>query len=292
MPVYDFDWMDAFSTTPFAGNGCVVVHGADDIPTDQRLALVRETSLSECAFLVSSDQADFGARYYLATREIPIAGHPTIATVASLQSRGLLAKSPFTLELGGGVITIETDGNLITMRQPKPDFLTEEDPSEIAAIYGLSPRDIIGTPKIVSFGTPFCCTLLSSRRALDAAVLDAPRLEAWRADRASLLGDTAGVMEPFLSVREGGGEGDIYSRLLLAPPLPAEDPYTGSANGCMAAYLWSEGYIDTPVYQADQGHGMGRPGTARMEVFGPPDGITGMGLTGRAYKVMSGQLHL
>ncbi len=59
---YNFDWIDAFTTRPFGGNACVVVHGADALSLPQRLALVNETSLSECAYLVGSDVADFGAR--------------------------------------------------------------------------------------------------------------------------------------------------------------------------------------------------------------------------------------
>ena len=82
--VYQFDWVDAFSDRAFGGNACIVVHDAADIRVDDRLRLVRETSLSECAFLVGSETADFGARYYLAAREILMAGHPTIATVQSL----------------------------------------------------------------------------------------------------------------------------------------------------------------------------------------------------------------
>jgi len=72
MARYEFDWVDAFTETPFGGNACVVVHGADDLDVADRTALVRETSLSECAYVVASAVADFGARYYLATREIPL----------------------------------------------------------------------------------------------------------------------------------------------------------------------------------------------------------------------------
>ncbi|MEO0913698.1 MAG: PhzF family phenazine biosynthesis protein, partial [Pseudomonadota bacterium] len=68
MPTYSFDWIDAFTTRPFSGNACVVVHDAAALSIEDRLALVRETSLSECAYIVPSDKADFGARYYLATR--------------------------------------------------------------------------------------------------------------------------------------------------------------------------------------------------------------------------------
>ena len=87
---YAFDWIDAFTDKVFGGNGCVVVHGADALSLEDRMALVRETSLSECAYVVASDKADFGARYYLAGQEILMAGHPTVATVVSLVKRGLI----------------------------------------------------------------------------------------------------------------------------------------------------------------------------------------------------------
>ncbi|MEM1371425.1 MAG: glycosyltransferase, partial [Pseudomonadota bacterium] len=58
----------------------VVVYDAESISVDDRMRLVRETRLSECAYIVPSEQADFGARYYLTHAEIPLAGHPTIAT--------------------------------------------------------------------------------------------------------------------------------------------------------------------------------------------------------------------
>jgi len=66
---FEFDWVDAFTDAPFCGNGCVVVHGAAEISLKDRLALVRETSLAECAYLVPSEKADFGVRYYLAIRK-------------------------------------------------------------------------------------------------------------------------------------------------------------------------------------------------------------------------------
>ena len=113
MATYPFDWVDAFTTQTFGGNGCVVVHDAADISIEDRLALVRETSLAECAYLIGSDIADFGVRYYLADKEIPMAGHPTIATVASLLERSLVpledGKASFTLEVGAGVMPIDVD---------------------------------------------------------------------------------------------------------------------------------------------------------------------------------------
>ena len=43
---WEFDWVDAFTIKPFGGNGCVVVHDASGVSFQERLALVRDTSLS------------------------------------------------------------------------------------------------------------------------------------------------------------------------------------------------------------------------------------------------------
>jgi len=296
---YEFDWVDAFSDVPFGGNGCVVVHGGYDLSFEQRLALVKETSLAECAFMVPSTAADFGVRYYLADKEIPMAGHPTIATVASLLDRGMVelidGRASFTLEVGAGVLPIEvapdSDGApVITMTQMAPEFGRDFSPEQIASTYGLSPDDVVGTPQVVSTGSPFCIAVLNSKEALKRAVLDLDKLDQFRRDSGTTRAD---LMEPFL-VTLGGitGQGDTFSRLLLAPPSLPEDPFTGSATGCMAAYLWRHGMIADPTFRAEQGHWLGRPGRASVEVLGPRDAITGIKVGGRGYVVMRGELLL
>lgn len=296
---FAFDWVDAFSQTPFGGNGCVVVHGGQDISFDDRLALVKETSLAECAFMVPSDVADFGVRYYLADKEIPMAGHPTIATVASLLDRGVVTlengQARFTLEVGAGVLPIEVttgpDGApIITMTQLAPVFGAEIDPALIAGIYGLAASDIVGTPQVVSTGTPFCITVLRSKEALKRAVLNIDALHAFRDQSGTTRAD---LMEPFLVTLGGLTEaGDTFSRLLLAPPSLPEDPFTGSATGCMGAYLWHHGLIDQPRFVAEQGHWLGRPGQGMVEALGPRDAITGVKVGGRGYVLMRGELDL
>ncbi|HEU0223627.1 MAG TPA: PhzF family phenazine biosynthesis protein [Paracoccaceae bacterium] len=286
---YEFDWVDAFTETPFGGNACMVVHGAEALPVEERLALVRETSLSECAYLVSSDKADFGARYYLADREILMAGHPTIATVVSLILRGLTGgRTEFTLEAGAGVLPIRVVAEpgrppLIVMRQPAPVFGRRWEPAAIAALYGLAAGDVLGVPRTVSTGTAFCVTLVRDHDTLRLARLDAGALAAMERD----------FFEPFL-VALGGATpaGRTFARLLLPPPLPAEDPFTGSATGCMAAYLWAEGLIETPDFVAEQGHWLGRPGAARVRVLGPRDAIEGVEVGGRGVVLMQGRLRL
>ncbi len=293
---WDFDWVDAFTAQPFSGNGCVVVHGAEDLPIETRLALVRETALAECAYVVGSDVADFGARYYLADKEIPMAGHPTIATVASLLDRGLVplqdGRAAFTLEVGAGVLPIEVteteNGPLIAMTQMAPVFGRTLEAGDIADLYGLGADDFAHPPQIVSTGTPFCIAVLKDKAALRRARMDFDRLDRFRHATGTSRHD---FMEPFLVTLGGVTEaGDTFSRLLMAPPSLAEDPFTGSATGCMAAYLWHHGLIARPAFVAEQGHWIGRPGMARVEVLGPPEAISGVRVAGQGRVLMRGSL--
>lgn len=295
-------WVDAFAERPFHGNPCAVVFDADEIDTATRLAVTRETRLSECAFLQRSDKAAFGARYYTAAGEIPMAGHPTVATLTALLSEERLPRpSPAepvetTLEIGAGVlpITLRTadDGDRpaavgpwVDMLQPAPRFGRTYAPAEIAALVGLEPADIVAPPRTVSTGTPFLVTLLRDHAALRRARLDVAALRRIQTD--------ADFGEPFLAALGGATEaGDTFARLLLAPPEPPEDPFTGSATGCLAAYLWAEGKLTTPDFVAEQGHDLGRPGAARVRVLGAPNAITGVRVAGRGVTLMRGTLTL
>ena len=273
------------------GNPCAVVFDADDLSPETRIAFTRETRLSECAFLVSSDRADFGARYYLASGEIPMAGHPTIATCTALDRAGLIGdRVGFTLELGAGVVEIAVDraGPLprFAMTQYAPVYGDRHDPANVASLVGLETGDVVGTPRTVSTGGPrFCITVLRDLGALARARLNVPAVEAAR--------ETLDFWEPFLCVTRGFTEaGDTAARLMLTPPEPPEDPFTGSATGAMACYLWSEGLIASPRFTAEQGHLMERPGQAEVEVLGPPDAITGVRVGGTGVVLMDGTVRL
>lgn len=287
---FDFDWVDAFTDKVFGGNGCAVVHGGAVLSEDVCMAYVRETSLVECTFTGPSQVADIRVRYFLASREIPFAGHPTVATVVAMRRRGLIGDGPLTLETGAGLIPVQVVGDRVTMTQIAPEFGDRVDPALVAAVGGLAASDIVDVPQVVSTGLPFCVTVVRDHATLARARLDPAALDRY----AAALGHPASdIMEPFW-VALGGvtEEGDTFARLLLAPPSPPEDPFTGSATGCMASYLWARGMIDTPSFTAQQGHGMGRPGSAQVEVLGPRDAITGVKVTGQGALVMSGEVFL
>lgn len=283
-----FIWVDAFTETPYGGNPCAVVFDADSIAVDDRIAFTRETGLVECAFLVGSTKASFGARYYMPTGEIPMAGHPTIATVTAMLDAGVIAPDigSFTLEVGAGVIGVDVTPRegapaLITMTQLAPTFGRIYEPAQIAGLYGLRPKDVIGAPQTVSTGSPFCITHLHSLEALRAARLDYAAL-------AAMQKDGVDFMEPYLCVTDGVGGGDTFARLLLPPPFPPEDPFTGSATGCMAAYLFAKGVVGRR-FRAAQGHDLGRPGVAEVEVLGEADAITGVRVGGSGVVIMRGE---
>jgi len=121
-------------------------------------------------------------------------------------------------------------------------------------------------------------------------VLDLEKLDQFRRDSGTTRAD---LMEPFLVTLGGITEaGDTFSRLLLAPPSLPEDPFTGSATGCMGAYLWKHALIESPRFTAEQGHWLGRPGQGQVEVLGPPDAITGIKVGGRGRVLMCGELQL
>ncbi len=290
MSWFDFDWVDAFTDTAFGGNGCAVVHGGARLSGQVCMDYVRETSLVECTFTGPSDVADVRVRYFLASREIPFAGHPTIATVAALRSRGLVQGDSLTLETKAGLIAIRLDGEEIEMTQIAPEFGAHVPVDLVSAAISLPEDAIISPPQVVSTGLPFCITVLRDHDALRAAKLVEGPLRKVAAAAGYSGSDMA---EPFLVTLQGATtQGDTFSRLLLAPPSPPEDPFTGSATGAMAAYLWKYGLMKKERFTAEQGHGMGRPGQATVTRIGPSDAMTGIKVAGRGHILMRGQVNL
>ena len=287
---FEFDWVDAFTDQAFGGNGCAVVHGGAGLSSQTCMAYVRETSLVECTFTGPSDVADVRVRYFLASREIPFAGHPTLATVVAMRHRGLIKDGPLVLETMAGLVPVIVNGTHVTMTQIPPEFGAEVPREIVAEVGGIDADDILFAPQVVSTGLPFCVTVVKSREVLEKVALNVDALKKYSA----FLGqNTIDIMEPFWVTLTGATQaGDTSARLLLAPPSPAEDPFTGSATGAMASYLWAKGAIETPDFIAEQGHSMGRPGQAQVKVLGPRDAITGVDVGGSGFVLMSGQVYL
>jgi trans-2,3-dihydro-3-hydroxyanthranilate isomerase len=85
---------------------------------------------------------------------------------------------------------------------------------------------------------------------------------------------------------------ETFARHFGVPPDMMEDPFTGSATGGMAAYLWRYGLIESPRFIAEQGHWMNRPGQATVEVVGRRDDIDTVKVGGNAAIIVRGRLDL
>jgi len=288
--------IDAFTRKLYAGNPCAVILDADHLSEASMQAIALEMNLSETAFVMASRTADLRARYFTPSEEIPLAGHPTIAVIYALIVSGRLPRQEksykVSLELQAGVIEVEVkmalDGQpLITMSQPRPQFLRTYPPESVAPAFGLEVGDVLpGYPVMtVSTGTPQLMVPLKGLENLRRARLD---IDVYISLKAG--GD---FFSPHLFVMEGiDGKGKTFARHFGLPPDTLEDPFTGSATGGMAAYCWQHGLLAKPAFIAQQGHWMGRPGEADVEVLGPPGAIECVRVGGYAVEVLRGEINL
>ena len=288
--------IDCYTRQRLAGNPCAVVFDADDMDNDTLLAVAREMNLSESSFIVTPRKSDFRARFFSLKAEVPLAGHPTVATIHALYEVGQIemidGKATVTLELGAGVITVdvsEKEGGsvLITMEQKAPSFLATVNGESVVQAVGIDTFNLIDSvpPQIVSTGVPQLIIPVKSLDALKRAKPDLNALAALKRDHKM----TSAHVFCLQGVTETG---DTFARNFDAPPEILEDPFTGSATGAMAAYCWRYGLIEKPRFMAQQGHWMDRPGEAHVEIVGSRDDMETIRVGGYAVTVMEGELTL
>ena len=294
MPTFPFMQVDAFTDRPLGGNPCAILFDTDEMDSETMLSVAREMNLSETAFMRNSHIADFGARFFTPAEEIPLAGHPTIAATYALVDSGRLKitnrYSRITLELKAGIIPVEIftdEGKIqhIVMSQQKPRFLSTYTLETVMKVFGLTVDDtILDVPlQTVSTGTPQLMIPVRNLDVLHRARVD---IEAY-----SQLRSNSDFFSPHLFCLGGvTKQGNTFARHFGVPPDTPEDPFTGSATGGMAAYLWRYGLIEEPTFTAEQGHWMNRPGVASVEVIGPRDDITTVKVGGAAVAVLHGEI--
>jgi trans-2,3-dihydro-3-hydroxyanthranilate isomerase len=295
MPTYPFMQVDAFTDRPLGGNPCAIVFDCPDLDDATMLAIAREMNLSETSFVWKKPDGTFRARYFTPAEEIPLAGHPTIATVFSLVETGRLKLTgdylKLPLELRDGPIDVEIlarGGRVdrVVMSQRKPQFLRVYTPEEALPVFGLVPSDLLPGAVIqtVSTGTPQLFAAVKGLDILRKAMVDQARYAILRAK-----GD---FFSAHVFCLQGVERGDTFARHFALLPDIVEDPFTGSATGGMAAYLWHYGLIDKPAFLVEQGHWLNRPGIGTAEVVGPRDDIQTVKVGGGAVAVLRGELSI
>jgi trans-2,3-dihydro-3-hydroxyanthranilate isomerase len=297
MTARPFFLVDAFTRAALGGNGCAVVLDADGLDAARMQALAREFNQAETAFVArGTGGADVAVRTFTPAEEIPLAGHPTIATVAALRHAGRIPAGAgtrvLTLALRDGPIRVEIlparagEPPLVRMTQRRPLFGGLHDPAVVAPLFGLCADDVLpGAPvQTVSTGTPQLMMLLRDHDALRRArPPEDPGYPRYKAG--------SDFFSPHLFCLGGATpEGDTFARHFGIPPDLPEDPVTGSATGGMAAYLWRYGHLAEPRFVAEQGHWMGRPGRMEVTVAGARDAIEHVQVAGTAVVLVEGVL--
>ncbi len=297
MPEYEVRIVDAFTNERYAGNPCAVVSRAEGLTDAQMQAIARELSLSESAFVTPSERADFRVRFFTPRKEIPLAGHPTIATMHTLAEEGRIeiGDEPRRIvqELSVGVLPVDlerrADGRVRTiMTQVAPEFRRELDRNVYATALGVSPENLReDVPvQVVSTGTPQAMVPVTSLGVLESLRPDLQHLSDLEA-----MGQYFSTHVFTLETYEPANR--AHSRHFAASAGIVEDPVTGSATGAMAAYLWRYGLLRERAYTVEQGHIIGRPGFVEVEVEGtddPNDIPTRVRIAGSATTVLRGVL--
>ena len=289
---YEVIQVDAFTSQPLQGNPCAVLpdaRGLDDVLM-QRIA--REMNLSETAYVFPGERSDFRVRYFTPISEIPMAGHPTVATVHALCERGTIGKdrSGVTLEMAAGVIPVrierEHPQTRYVMRQLAPKFLRKYPRELLAPALDLGEDDFLDEhplPQTVSTGTP----------QLMIALRDSAALARARPDVRKLFAEVDG--KDYFSVHvfaRERGEAALIARHFADFGDIIEDPFTGSASGGMAAYCAHYSLLQERSYTIAQGDHVGRPGRGYIRVIGEGDAVEAVEVGGEAVTVLRGTLSL
>ena len=186
MSVLRYVRLDVFTNQPFTGIQLAVFPDAAGIDERRMQRIANEMALPETTF-VFPPEADARVRIFTPSRELPMAGSPTIGTVFALAGAKRLRagadKTVLRLGIGPTTVGLEWGQNALRfawMRQPIPTFgPIVTDSVAVAAAIGVQPCDLAGgnlPVQVVSSGVPFLYVPLRSRAAVDAASIERGRL--------------------------------------------------------------------------------------------------------------------
>lgn len=283
-----FELVDVFASTPYRGNSLTVFPDADGLNTTQMTQITGELRQFESIFLnQSGPEYLWRARIFDLFEELDFAGHPVIGAASVLHHLhgGDDAHGTWTLELASGSLTVQTERRgPATFHAVLPDlpahFLGE--PSDttrqhVASWFSLLAGDL--DPRlpleVVSTGLRYLIVPVQngalarariSHRELDVALADVGAQYAYLLDAEAAEG------------RHWNNDGVV------------EDAATGSAAGCVAAYLYRHGRLrDDQGIELHQGRFLNRPSLISISARRADDGVR-VSIGGEVVLVGSGRL--
>ena len=316
---FAFVQLDVFSAKPLEGNPLAVFTDGRGLSDAEMQALAREMNLSETTFILSQsaaveDRRGVRVRIFTPQEELPFAGHPTLGTAMVLRelgrvrparerqagrsrttgpARGTGATSPeeeVLLHLNVGRIPVtfrEEDGRLFgEMRQRDPEFGSIHDRKTVARLVGLRATDIASDLPIqtVSTGVAFAIVPVKSCQALSELQLD------WKTVNGYLQGSSDAQFFYFVTRETKDPAARLHARMIF---YNGEDPATGSAAGCAAAWMVRHG-VAQPDERVliEQGIEARRPSRIFVRAGMKGDRVTNVRVGGHAVEVLRGEVVL
>ncbi|MEU3556769.1 PhzF family phenazine biosynthesis protein [Streptomyces fragilis] len=277
--------VDVFADTAFTGNSLAVFPDAAGLSAEQMLAITQELRHFETIFLSGADGAPtVAARVFDLFGELDFAGHPLLGAAAVLHERdGGAAPRRWAFRPTGRTVEVTTRrtgaGYHAELDQGPPEFLATvpaRDRPEVAAALNLPAGALAPLPaEVVSTGLRYLVVPVVAGLA-EARIV--------RRDFADLLGRYGAQFAYLLDV--GALEGRHWNNDGVL-----EDVATGSAAGCVGAYLARHGVV--PVDEAfvlRQGRFTGRPSRLVVLPQGSPDALRNVRVGGGVTMVARGTL--
>jgi trans-2,3-dihydro-3-hydroxyanthranilate isomerase len=300
---FSFVQLDVFSDRPLHGNPLAVFTDARGLSATAMQALAREMNLSETTFVfprLAAAERRRGVRVRIFTpqEELPFAGHPTLGTAALLQATRTAGRkltpaakesTTIVLELGVGPIPVvfrpDSHGKLFgEMRQHDPEFGAFHPRDEVARVAGLVPSDIRDDLPIqtVSTGLPFVIVPVKTLDAVGRVRLNFNDLNEYskRSDGAFSF--------YFVSHETLDRQAHLHARMIFSN---GEDPATGSAAGCAAAWMVRHGVArpDGSVL-IEQGIEVHRPSRLYVRAGLEGDRVVNVRVGGYTVEVLRGEV--
>ena len=304
MPNIPFLILDVFATGKYTGNQLAVCLDAGNLTDVQMQQIAREINFSETTFVMNSEAVNGGynTRIFTPTTELPFAGHPTLGTAFAIQQE-IIKDAIDRVNLNYQVGQIPVDLNylngepdILWMHQQQPKFYDAVDVEMLAAVIGVSPTDIDARYPIepVTTGLPFIVVPLKTLAAVSQAKLN---LDLYNRIVANLPAQAILVFCPETIDPKRQLHVRVFTECFGIP----EDPATGSANGCLAAYLAKYQYFGSPKLDitVEQGVEMGRASLLYLRAnYTPVGGASPLenncpvSIGGRVIKVAKGEFIL
>jgi trans-2,3-dihydro-3-hydroxyanthranilate isomerase len=188
------------------------------------------------------------------------------------------------LKLKAGEIPV-TFGEVLWMRQLPPTFGAILESALFARTLNLETADLDDRSPVqeVSTGLPALIVPLRDLDALQHCKVD------W--ERYTEVAGSGKNLYVFCPEPHDDGPGDLSARMFANDLGVPEDPATGSAAGCLAAYLLEHSYLGTDAVdvRVEQGYEIGRPSLLYLQAAREGDEIR-VDVGGKVQMVARGEL--